>query len=418
MSLSVLRGLLAALCGSLLITSPVFAVVVASGAANVTPPLNDPGFNNVGSVNGGSGVYLGNRWVLTAGHVGPGTFIDQGVTYLQDTSAAPVYLQNFPPNDTSGKSADAVLFRLQTDPGLPSLTIPITDPQPGQTVLMVGRGLAADGTGIHYYHHDISSTVYVEQAAPAIPGVGDSAGIVMTGASQPHWGENIIAQIRQDWTGYGKYLSLDFSTHFDHPPYYFPMGDPVLEQVLPNEAQAATGDSGGAGFIGGKLAGLIIAGTGTTSTPVIGNTAMFEDASYMVRLASYRQQILTITQISSPQVLGDFDLNGIVNSDDVTAMLKSLKDLTAFKNKNQLSDAELLEIGDLDGSGSVTNRDIQSMLDYLISIGGGSFTVVPEPATWVIVFAGMAVLLLMQLRAALRRRVVDSADVRLANRNA
>jgi hypothetical protein len=71
-----------------------------------------------------------------------------------------------------------------------------------------------------------------------------------------------------------------------------------------------------------------------------------------------------------------------------------------------------LEIGDLDGSGSVTNRDIQSMLDYLISIGAGNLTTVPEPATWVIAVVGTAVILLMQFRAVLRRRADSACAVR------
>ena len=72
----------------LLLTAPLSASAVVhttgDGSGNTTPPPDDPGFANVGSTldpSGLSGVYLGNRWVLTAGHVGEPSFVFDGVTY-------------------------------------------------------------------------------------------------------------------------------------------------------------------------------------------------------------------------------------------------------------------------------------------------------------------------------------------------
>ena len=53
------------------------AVLIAGpdGSINTTAPSPDPGFDNVGIVNGLTGVYVRNGWVLTANHVGIGDLI-------------------------------------------------------------------------------------------------------------------------------------------------------------------------------------------------------------------------------------------------------------------------------------------------------------------------------------------------------
>jgi hypothetical protein len=61
----------AALLTACLLSTPTFAVVISSATdiANVKAPANDPGWLNVGEVGGGSAVYLGRGWVITAEHV-------------------------------------------------------------------------------------------------------------------------------------------------------------------------------------------------------------------------------------------------------------------------------------------------------------------------------------------------------------
>src|SRR5690348_5976400 len=60
------------------------AVVDANSAANTSAPPDGAPWDNVAGVNGASGVYLGGAWVLTASHVGYGSFAVGGSTFTPD----------------------------------------------------------------------------------------------------------------------------------------------------------------------------------------------------------------------------------------------------------------------------------------------------------------------------------------------
>lgn len=88
---------------------------------------------------------------------------------------------------------------------------------------------------------------------------------------------------------------------------------------------------------------------------------------------------------------GDFDQDGHTNQADIQAMLVALKDLNAYKAAhNNLTDPQLLGIADVNGDGSVTNADTQALLDKLKSGGGSGPSAVPEPASVVVAFIGLA----------------------------
>ena len=55
--------------------------------------------------------------------------------------------------------------------------------------------------------------------------------------------------------------------------------------------------------------------------------------------------------------------------------------LGSVESTNSLSPTQLAAIGDFDSSGSVTNRDMQGLLDLVVSLGGGTTDSVPEPST-------------------------------------
>jgi hypothetical protein len=74
-------------------------------------------------------------------------------------------------------------------------------------------------------------------------------------------------------------------------------------------------------------------------------------------------------------VAGDFDLNGVRNSADIAAMLRSLTNQATYQSTNNVSNAALAYIGDLTGDGAATNRDIQTLLALIAAAeqtGGGS----------------------------------------------
>src|SRR4051812_2535369 len=159
---------------SILTTSAIYlaalagaqAVVVATGdgTQNTTAPVDDFGFANVGRVYNtadgffNSGVYLGNRWVLTAYHVvrdGSGGFQLNSVifhdpvfgdaTFTANPSTA-IRLKN--PDTTF---TDLALFQLTAAPTfLSPVTIASSLPSTGTAVTMAGNGLNREA-GLTYW---------------------------------------------------------------------------------------------------------------------------------------------------------------------------------------------------------------------------------------------------------------------------
>jgi hypothetical protein len=62
-------------------TARAVVIDTISGTGNTSAPADDPGWKNVGVRGIGTGVYLGNDWVLTAYHVGGGSIVLGGGTY-------------------------------------------------------------------------------------------------------------------------------------------------------------------------------------------------------------------------------------------------------------------------------------------------------------------------------------------------
>ena len=100
-------------------------------------------------------------------------------------------------------------------------------------------------------------------------------------------------------------------------------------------------------------------------------------------LAWYTSQLYNngrMSVIDTNFLPGDFNRDGHVNAADLPAMIAALTDLNAYKSANSLTSAQLLSIGDIDLSGTVTNADVQALLN-LLKGGGGSEAAVPEPAS-------------------------------------
>lgn len=272
------------------------SLLAAGGPGNV----NAAGFVNVGrgSTNNTSVTYLGAGWVITAAHVtidnaiGPIRF---GASSYQADMSSITQLRN-----DDGTLTDLKVFRLTTDPGLPSI-LPslIGEAAPAGRQILIGNGLNQGIQRFWSVDTNPPNWVWTQQPSPAVPGPADASGFDAVGSRIIRWGENHVED-----TG----LLLDrgndifvhaYSTQFDSLEY-------TGTAALPHEAQASVGDSGGAvfSFSGGqwKLAGIMVAIGLYNAQPA--STAVFGNQTYIADLSYYRDAILDIT--SSVQDRGLF----------------------------------------------------------------------------------------------------------------
>jgi hypothetical protein len=120
-------------------TTATYNSVTTTYSYTYTYNTTDPGDSDiwayVGSDNGASAVYLGNGYVLTAGHVGAHNFVLDGNTYDLVAGSAQTF-----------GTADLTLFKIDTTSttnnvlNLPSLSLATTAPSVGSSVVMIGYG--------------------------------------------------------------------------------------------------------------------------------------------------------------------------------------------------------------------------------------------------------------------------------------
>jgi hypothetical protein len=251
------------------------AVLIASGdgTGNTTAPRDDPGWANVGVQTVGSltAIYLGNGWVLTAGHVGIGTVRFRGVDYapLPGSGHTLVF---------SGTTlSDLLLFRLVDETGLPSLPVRAAPPAANATVTLVGNG----------------------QGRGAATSYGGHAGFGWLASRTLRWGTNQVAERYLD-ARLGSVVTRAFSTTFDVPG------------GTTDEAQAVVGDSGGAVFLKNgatwELAGMLFAVDAYDGQPA--NTSLDGNSTYAADLSFYRSQIQAIVNVPACRDGLDDDLDG------------------------------------------------------------------------------------------------------------
>jgi hypothetical protein len=259
---------LCALLGAL--AAPAAALVhMGDPAGNTTPPVDDPGFANLGALSNGLGaIYLGNGWVLTAGHAGGGAVTFGGVTYPYVNGSWTVMMH------APGVQADLAMQRITGNPPLDPLVIAWDDPLPGETVVMIGRG----------WVRQPSQTCWDSGWAevPCSPGPVAYRGFKQW-IGQPRvarWGQNDVLD-----TGIvvpiGGSTTQAFEVEFEDPG-------------VATEAQAVHGDSGGAVFVKRgsqwQLVGVMFTISLYMGQPP--STVVFGDRTYSVDLTHYRNQIL------------------------------------------------------------------------------------------------------------------------------
>ncbi len=290
--------------------APAVALIVAPPAMNdnTSPPVDDPGWANVGN----AGVYLGNRWVITAFHVGAGTTTFSTGTFLYQGGSA-VRLQN--PDSTY---ADLLMYRLTADPGLPSLSIATSTPAVDAEVTLIGDGRAVNpsDTETHWNVTGTDPNFTWTEVSGSDP--FNASGYKST-ASRKLWGTNLVERdsdffedeedadhtlIVDDNFG----LTISFFTEFDKE------GE-TEGDATGHEAQAQGGDSGSATFAkegnNWVLAGVTYAVGAFEDQPDPGNNAVFGNLTFAADLSQYRGQILTIMGIPEP---GSFWLVGGVGA--------------------------------------------------------------------------------------------------------
>lgn len=270
-------GVLLAGCLVLVAATAAQAVIIrgGDGAGNITAPSDNPGWANVGVVNGASCVYLGNGWVITAEHVwstGQTSASFGGTSY--NILANSWHRLTDPGN--SSQAADLGLFRLSSPPTLSSLAISASVPANTDPVLGIGFGR---NRGAETWWN----SAWLASTAPEA-----HRGFLWQSSHTMRWGENNIAASGfQVNDGHG--LTYALETIFDDP----------TNGGGNNEMQAAYGDSGGGVFYKRgtqwELTGIFLAVdefTGQPTTP--DHYAVYGNSTYMADLSQYRSQIAAI----------------------------------------------------------------------------------------------------------------------------
>jgi hypothetical protein len=229
-------------------TAPA-AADIANWDSGWTQPSTEPagytyttGWNYVGTVNGAgsfaSGVYLGNGWVLTAAHVGAGTFNLAGTNYPMVPNSA-----------QSIGTSDLTLFQVYPCPVLPALPLSSSDPK-----------------------------VYSSQVAAM--GYGDGGA-----NTNETWGYNTVTQINQSVTPQGmSFVSNDFWT--------LTGTSSSGGKSATNNYQIVSGDSGGGDFIYNSSEGRWeLAGINEVTGTVTYSDGSTQNFSGFVQLDTYASQI-------------------------------------------------------------------------------------------------------------------------------
>ncbi len=306
-----------------------WALVVDGGS---TVNTNSAGFNsifyNVGSFNGGSAVYLGDGWALTAQHVGvplPGS----GVEFVSPNGTVTFSLvQN---TLTLPSDPDLRLVRLATPPPLPAIyqNIPTTLMTTGSIVAFVGDGDTA-GSPINWNSatsNGTTLTMGTMSGSPAssinpIPsdtlwhtgsvpsGTYQDAGFWWNSNRELQWGKSVVTFANTPVSafvgGNSTVMSQTFATTFynsTYDPPSIPAWATEVSAIGSNAAEVATGDSGGAAFVktssGWALAGTLEAALQIGVDRGNAANAAFGDLSYAIDLSQYVSAIQNVVNTTT-----------------------------------------------------------------------------------------------------------------------
>lgn len=280
-ALMFLLGCMAVPAQGLIISNPSEITSVA--------PADDPGWDNVGSRSGSaSAVYVGQRWVLSANHVGAGRVRFGDQTYAAEAGTER-QLSN-PGGQELSAFTDLVLYRLESDPGLPSLPIREVPAPVNGEVTMIGFGRTRQQDIIYW---DIE---WNELDGPR----GSVFSGYKHGEAGKRWGTNRVSEVGPLFGEDGDALAL--RTTFDST------------MATPYEAQAWFGDSGGGLFYKDgpqwELAGIMMSISTFRESGQPERFAVFGNRSNFADLSRYRDQIVpVITATPWRNVEDPYDVN-------------------------------------------------------------------------------------------------------------
>jgi len=254
----------------LLALSPLFrahAIVDASTQDNTNAPPDGAPWASVGNNKGAGGIYLGAGWVLTAGHLGPGDTTFGSVVFPWDGTYHEL-------TNTTGDRVDGTMFHLKSAPELPRIPLVSSTPAPLSQVDFIGFGYRAGSAETSF-------------------GLGIT-GFYLSANAGKGWGNNRLSP-----SGVGTAVTSVGSTYFTNQAFMTDFSSSLDPTRTSDEAQGASGDSGGGVFYQNgsvwELAGWIVAIDNTlTNRPP--NTAAYEDLTFAVDIATYRDQIVSILE--------------------------------------------------------------------------------------------------------------------------
>ena len=205
--------------------SSASALIISSGdgTGNTAAPADDPGWANVGGLNGASCVYLGGGWVLTASHVGMGSVTFGNSSYAAVSSS---YTRLYEPGN-SAQLVDLAMFQLQTLPtGLSAVTVSSDEPDKNSNAQIDAIGYGRNRASLETFWDSSWNVV-------SGPVVGGHAGYCWANSASKRWGTNTLVHHVPVNDGNG--ITDGWKTQFSSNA-----GD--------DEMQAAAGDSGGGVF--------------------------------------------------------------------------------------------------------------------------------------------------------------------------
>jgi hypothetical protein len=348
------------LMGLLLVSQSesLYAVVIdaGTGTENTAPPASFPYWDNIAQRGIGTGIYMGNRWVLTASHVGAGSITLGGVSY-DAVSGSTIRLVN---NDAT--PVDLILYRINGDPGLQSIPLPTVAPATKDHLMMIGAGYNRQAP-VQYWDEAWAAS---DQASSTYTGYyWDTSGRTL------RYGTNTLSRSQTTGGNYGK--TATFSAYFSA-----------------GRCMAAAGDSGGPVFIqtganydSYSLAGVMLAISTIAFQPE--NTSVIGDYTFMADLYAYRSQLKPLD--------GDANLDGLVDQADYKIWYDNYGTGSSWRH------------GDWNSDGIVDQADYKIWYDNygahspFVGAGGtgDSSILVPEPLTALLLICAGPVLLRRRL---------------------